>query len=701
MEEFYLKVYLFKSNRVPPIKIARNSKLKITIETMDYTIPSGATACAFAKGAFSVKIYTQKCTVDGNRVSFTPEPGFFVKGRNILQYEIGDSVIPLAIDVNCEVSLPDGGEAVEPDTVKPYVLRAEEAAEKSEAAASRAQEVKNSIPEDYTVLSDGVNQLKSDLAELENAVSVTKYIEEKLNITNGYIRIDNVVADSNYKASLEVEAGDEYLIKAKTGSELRAYVLVSNNTVIDYYNTKDSWNTLHDYDISVKIEQNGTLYVNTIDDSYIGVKKKIVEVANQNDVDELKKSDVALKSITQFNETVNLFDGTSFDGYIKYDCTIIPSDDLVYSGAIYLKAGTYMYTSAKEMVGTNAGNRIFFSNENNETIGTYIDGTELGTISEGQIYYNRTIVKFTLTSDKFVCFNLGKKSPAGNTGTVQENNFMLVNGDNIGDFPRFIKYKPSYYSVKFGELNGLSGLFGKTAIFDGDSICHGVSVGATEPTYGYGWAGRIGEANKMIWKNYGISGGVITSASSSKIPSDKHSVVDTIDTIYSDYPNADYIIIEGGTNDADHIGNAINDESVMGSFDVTDFSGNYDVTTFTGALETIFYKATNYWCGKHIGYIIAHKMAYSTVDGVQYDSAHSNRRKFFERAISVCDKWGIPYLDLWNDCYLNPSNPNMYDSTKTSTDNINNGKIYVDGQHLTAKGYDYISPIIESWMKTI
>ena len=138
MEEFYLKVYLFRPNRVPPIKIARNSKLKITIETMDYTIPSGATASAFAKGAFSVKIYTQKCTVDGNRVSFTPEPGFFVKGRNILQYEIGDSVIPLAIDVSCELSLPDGGEAVEPEQVLPLVQRAENAAKAAEADAKGA-----------------------------------------------------------------------------------------------------------------------------------------------------------------------------------------------------------------------------------------------------------------------------------------------------------------------------------------------------------------------------------------------------------------------------------------------------------------------------------------------------------------------------------------------------------------------------------
>ena len=142
MEEFYLKVYLFKPNRVPPIKIAKDSQLKITIETMDYTIPPGATAAAFANGVTSEKVYTQSCSVSGNKVSFTPVPGFFVQGRNLLQYEIGGGVIPLAIDVNCEISLPTTGETAEPETVRPLVQRAEAAAataeEKANAAAGSA-----------------------------------------------------------------------------------------------------------------------------------------------------------------------------------------------------------------------------------------------------------------------------------------------------------------------------------------------------------------------------------------------------------------------------------------------------------------------------------------------------------------------------------------------------------------------------------
>ena len=133
-EEFYVKVYLFRKNHVPPIEIARNSQLRITIETMDYTIPEGATASAFARGSGG-KVYTQPCTVDGNRISFIPMPGFFATGWNSLQYLINGGVIPLAIDVNCALSLPDGGQAAEPEQVLPLVQRAENAAMAAEADA--------------------------------------------------------------------------------------------------------------------------------------------------------------------------------------------------------------------------------------------------------------------------------------------------------------------------------------------------------------------------------------------------------------------------------------------------------------------------------------------------------------------------------------------------------------------------------------
>lgn len=244
-----------------------------------------------------------------------------------------------------------------------------------------------------------------------------------------------------------------------------------------------------------------------------------------------------------------------------------------------------------------------------------------------------------------------------------------------------------------------SKLYGKTIIWNGDSICQGKAFDDTRDDDG--WAGRIARQNNMTYKNYGIGGGTITEnvmfTSKAKL---RHSVSASLETMYEEYPDADYIVIEGGSNDADLLGNFIRgtDTARFGSFDPCDFSGEYDRNTFSGALESVFYRATRYWNGKKIAFIVAHKMGAHLAG---FTSATNNRRIYFERAIEICKKWGIPYLDLWELSYLNPKLPHMYDKDKTTEENIAAGSLYADGQHLTARGYDITADIIDSWLKTI
>ncbi len=237
-------------------------------------------------------------------------------------------------------------------------------------------------------------------------------------------------------------------------------------------------------------------------------------------------------------------------------------------------------------------------------------------------------------------------------------------------------------------------LYGKTIIWNGDSICQGGSEKGN-------WATRIAKWNSMTYKNYAVGGGVITEGAPKSVRTGlpRHSVSETIDLMYEEYPDADYIIIEGGTNDADLIGDAFHGASNtrLGCYDIADFSGEYDRRTFTGALESVFYRATKYWSGKKIGYIVAHKMGIPAVSTCYY-----NRRLYFDRAVEICKKWGIPYIDLWNTCYLNPSLPWMYDQTKTSQElNDENVCFYVDEQHLSSRGYDVTADIIDAWLKTL
>lgn len=241
----------------------------------------------------------------------------------------------------------------------------------------------------------------------------------------------------------------------------------------------------------------------------------------------------------------------------------------------------------------------------------------------------------------------------------------------------------------FGAENKLRG---KTIIWNGDSICAGSAVTGC-------WANRIAAGNDMAYKNYAIGGGTIAEDAPRRINGDvRHSVSATLERMYEEYPDADYVIFEGGSNDADLLGIALTDPSAtrLGGFDPMDYRGDYDRTTFCGALESVFYRAIKYWQGKKIGFIVAQKMADADID------IYHNRRLYFDKAVEICVKWGIPYLDLWHGCYLNPALPWMHDKTKDWKENKeqNNG-FYSDGQHLTARGYDVTADVIDSWLKTL
>jgi lysophospholipase L1-like esterase len=80
----------------------------------------------------------------------------------------------------------------------------------------------------------------------------------------------------------------------------------------------------------------------------------------------------------------------------------------------------------------------------------------------------------------------------------------------------------------------------------------------------------------------------------------------------------------------------------------------------------------------------------------------SNRRFYFDEAVEICKKWGIPYLDLWNCCYLNPQIDSMYDPGKSPEENRDeNVCFYIDGQHLTSRGYDFTAETVENWIKSL
>ncbi len=236
-------------------------------------------------------------------------------------------------------------------------------------------------------------------------------------------------------------------------------------------------------------------------------------------------------------------------------------------------------------------------------------------------------------------------------------------------------------------------LYLRKIIFDGDSICH--ATNESEGISGRGWAYRIGEKNGMEWYNLGIGGGTVTAemyVEENGAP--RHWISRNIDRIRSMHDSVDYLIFEGGTNDADLLGI---DSERFGSLDSSDFSGVYVDSTFTGALEALFYKAINYYPTAKLGYIIPPRMGEPKCGS----DCWKERRHYFMRAIEVCCKWGIPYIDLWESSTLNPALTCHYDPSLSKEENISSGKMYMDGQHLTSLGFDMISHRIEEWIRCL
>ena len=234
-------------------------------------------------------------------------------------------------------------------------------------------------------------------------------------------------------------------------------------------------------------------------------------------------------------------------------------------------------------------------------------------------------------------------------------------------------------------------LYKKTLVTDGDSICEAT---VDLPMLRGGYFGRLKQGHQMIGANYAVGGGTITAGLYFEGGSARHWICRSIDTIYSNYPALDYLLLEGGTNDADVIGQFVGDTPPQGfgTWDENDFSGSYDDETFCGAVDEMFYKAVTYYPNAKIGFVVAMEMG-------RYNSTIANRKRYFDEIVKIAKKWHIPVLNLWENAGVDARLTAFYDSSMTNAENVAAGHFYYDGQHPTSWGYEKMNDMIEAWVK--
>lgn len=231
-------------------------------------------------------------------------------------------------------------------------------------------------------------------------------------------------------------------------------------------------------------------------------------------------------------------------------------------------------------------------------------------------------------------------------------------------------------------------LNGKKIVAAGDSIMNGAYDLPDNLT---GWFGRFISRNSMTGSEQAQNGAAITDGLTFLDLTPRYCIANSIETLYGLVPDADYVLLEGGVNDADVIGHLNTHPPKFGTWNANDFSGSYDVTTFCGAVDYMCYKAVTRFKGAKICYIIPPQMGRIT-------STVENRRAYFDTAIEICEKWHIPVLDLWKTSHMDTRLTAYYDPDLDGPGNVSAGSCYYDGQHPTSAGYNLTFSEIEAFI---
>ena len=489
--------------------------------------------------------------------------------------------------------------------------------------------------------------------------------------TSGNIVSTGSLSYSKRTGRIAVIPGDTWSYRGRADYSYAAACFYNNDTFVSMvqtgHDTEEMTITVPAGCNNVIFSSYGTTSFSIISNVNSYGKFKSYQEYNDDSIKNIKEAISVSPNLIIYDEIIK----TGYLGTTGY----VTTSGYCYSAPFYVESGkTYKFNPMTSVFGQNAliYYRLDYQGNVFDRSGRFSTPDENG------------YVTFTPSFSGYIQVNIGYR------GRDEDVVMFCLSSDYPETFVKG-EYINTYVNEIKGSTKNSNPLFGKIALFNGDSICASNTDASGKGAY----AGRIASANGMTIYNYAVGGGTITAETG-----DRHWIVDSIDGMHTAHPVADYIILEGGTNDADIIGSILNGNvpEKFGSFNLTDYSGSYDEETFCGAVEKMFFKAISYWPASKIGFVVAMKMGRSTVG---YTKDTWNRRAYFETIMQICNKWGINFINLWDTCYMNPMLTACFDSTMTAQQNIDNGKMYTDGQHPTPTGYDYLAPMIGAWMKTL
>ena len=214
------------------------------------------------------------------------------------------------------------------------------------------------------------------------------------------------------------------------------------------------------------------------------------------------------------------------------------------------------------------------------------------------------------------------------------------------------------------DINGqiISPLAGKTLYVAGDSIAYGKSSAG-----GYGKC--IADKYGMTLTNEAVDGATLTPNITDKVYGGTRGCISTVATNSTALAKADYILLEGGVNDA---WNNAKLGALNGSFAPAFYSGDT-----IGTLEAMLDDLAKKHSDKRVAYVFPH--------GGLFASSENWYKTYKPAILAVLKKWGVPYVDIAE------TTPPM---GKHGVSELGD-KYTSDGTHPNAAGYErfYAEPI--------
>lgn len=208
-------------------------------------------------------------------------------------------------------------------------------------------------------------------------------------------------------------------------------------------------------------------------------------------------------------------------------------------------------------------------------------------------------------------------------------------------------------------------LQGKKLNFIGDSITEGAGVEFGENRY----VDRIASVTGAVCRNYGISG---TRIARQKVPSDEPRFDLDFCSRYEEMdPDADAVIVFGGTNDCGH------GDAPFG--DMADRT----VDTFYGAMHTLCRKLVE----KYPDALIVFMTPLHRLNEEGYAPGRRDLRSYVQAIREVCEYYSLPVLDLYATYGVNPEIP------------VQMERFMPDGLHPNAAGHRLLTEQLGAFLR--